>query len=80
MSGENFSVMAPESIVNFAPNQSQCYVRLPFAELSGRQWRLQDHMQPVAYERDGNDLQHSGLYLDMGPWQICVFTFATTPE
>ena len=30
--------------VNFAPNQSQCYVRLPFADLDGSQWRLQDHM------------------------------------
>ena len=28
--------------VNYAPNQSQCYVRLPFADLAGSQWRLQD--------------------------------------
>ena len=27
--------------VNYAANQSQCYVRLPFADLGGR-WRLQD--------------------------------------
>ena len=26
--------------VNYAANQSQCYVRLPFADLGGRQWRL----------------------------------------
>ena len=30
--------------VNYAPNQSQCYVRLPSADLAGSQWRLQDHM------------------------------------
>ena len=26
--------------VNYAPNQSQCYVRLPFADLGNSQWRL----------------------------------------
>src|SRR5262249_5718822 len=30
--------------VNYAPNQSQCYVRLPFTDLGNRQWRLQDQM------------------------------------
>ena len=28
--------------VNFAPNQSQCYVRLPFGDLGGGQFRLED--------------------------------------
>ena len=32
------------SAVNYAPNQSQCYVRLPFADLGGRQWRLEDQL------------------------------------
>ncbi len=59
--------------VNFAPNQSQCYVRLPFADLDGSQWRLQDHMEDVVYDRDGSDLQNRGLYLDVPPWQTSVF-------
>ena len=28
--------------VNYAPNQSQCYVRLPFTDLGNGQWRLKD--------------------------------------
>jgi hypothetical protein len=24
--------------VNYAPNQSQCHVRLPFADLAGKKW------------------------------------------
>ena len=28
--------------VNYAPNQSQCHVRLPFADLGNSQWRLKD--------------------------------------
>jgi hypothetical protein len=28
--------------VNYAPNQSQCYVHLPFTDLAGSQWRCSD--------------------------------------
>jgi hypothetical protein len=59
--------------VNFAPNQSQCYVRLPFPDLGGHSWRLQDQMSSAVYDRDGNDLQARGLYLDVEPWQASVF-------
>ncbi len=62
--------------VNYAPNQSQCYVRLPFADLGGGEWRLQNQMDDVGYDRDGNDLQSRGLYLDMSPWQASVFVLA----
>ena len=61
--------------VNYAPNQSQCYVRLPFADLAGSQWRLQDQMGSAIYDRDGNDLQSHGLFLDMSPWQAAVFSW-----
>jgi glycosidase len=59
--------------VNYAPNQSQCYVRLPFADLTGGQWRLHDQMGDAIYDRDGGDVQSRGLYLDAPPWQISVF-------
>ena len=59
--------------VNYAPNQSQCYIRLPFAELGGRQWHLRDLLGEAHYERDGNDLQTSGLYLDLPAWGYHVF-------
>jgi hypothetical protein len=59
--------------VNYAPNQSQCYVRLPFADLGNKQWRLQDLLGNATYDREGNDLLARGLYLDMAPWQTAVF-------
>ena len=61
--------------VNYAPNQSQCYVQLPWADLAGSQWRLHDQMSSVTYDRDGNELQSRGLYLDMSPWQTAVFSW-----
>jgi hypothetical protein len=60
--------------VNYAANQSQCHVRLPFANLSGKKWRLQDQLAAGDYERNGDDLSGRGLYLDMAPWQACVFS------
>jgi hypothetical protein len=59
--------------VNYAANQSQCRVRLPLADLAGHQWRLKDQLSSAVYDRDGNDLQSQGLFLDMSPWQAAVF-------
>ena len=39
-----------------APHQSQCYVRLPFSDLTGRRRQFKDLMGPVSYDRDENDL------------------------
>ena len=60
--------------VNYAPNQSQCYVELPFGDLAGSQWRLQDLMSEAVYDRDGADLQSRGLYLDVPAWNVGVFS------
>ncbi|MEI7901718.1 MAG: alpha-amylase family glycosyl hydrolase [bacterium] len=62
--------------VNEAPNQSQCYVRLPFSGLTGRTVRLKDLTGPAGYERNGDDLLSHGLYLDVPPWGYHVFTLS----
>jgi len=59
--------------VNYAGNQSQCHVRLPFADLPNRMWRMTDLLGNAQYDRDGNDLESTGLYLDMRPWGHHVF-------
>jgi hypothetical protein len=59
--------------VNYAPNQSQCHVRLPFPNLAGKKWRLQDQLAAGDYGWRGDDLIGRGLFLDMTPWQACVF-------
>ncbi len=64
--------------VNFAANQSQCYVRLPFADLDGDAWRLDDQIDGAVHVRDGRDLNRNGLYLDARPWQASVFLLSKT--
>jgi hypothetical protein len=63
--------------VNYAAHPSQCFVRLPFPDLDHRQWRLEDVLGDARYERDGDDLQSRGLYLDVPPWQFHVFEMSS---
>jgi hypothetical protein len=62
--------------VNYAPNQSQCHLRLPFTDLGNSQWRLKDLISDATYDWAGNDLQGRGLYLDEGPWKSHAFSLS----
>lgn len=63
-------------VVNYAPHQSQCRVRLPQPRLAGATWHFQD-VGPLGdsqFDREGNDLAAHGLFIDLPPWQGNVFT------
>jgi hypothetical protein len=57
--------------INYAGNQSQCYVRVPAS--GGGVVRLADVMGTLVVDRNGHDLGTRGLYLDMPPWGYHVF-------
>ena len=61
--------------VNYAPNQSQCYVRFPDPAFTGMV-RLRDLMGSATYERVGNELNGRGLYLDLPAWGYHAFDVA----
>jgi len=63
--------------VNYSGAEGQCYVRLPFPELTRRRVRLRDLMSDAVYERDGATLTSQGLYLDLPPWGYNVFALET---
>jgi hypothetical protein len=65
--------------VNYAPQQGQCRVRLPQADLAGGTWRLRDRLSAAVYDRDGDDLRANGLFLDMAPWQAAAFSCTKEP-
>jgi glycosidase len=60
-------------VVNYADNQGQCRLPLPFPELRGKQVRLSDLTGTEIYDRDGTDLVEHGLYIDHTPWHFNVF-------
>lgn len=55
-------------VVNYAPNQSQCYIALPWSNLPGHIIQLKDLMGTSIYERAGDSLLSPGLYLDLPAW------------
>jgi hypothetical protein len=59
--------------VNYAPRQGQCYVTLDLPGLAGRTFTLVDLLGDARYERGGDGLRGSGLFLDMAPWGHHVF-------
>jgi hypothetical protein len=60
-------------VVNYAAQQSQCFVRMPFPDLKGRSVRFQDLLGPDCYDRSGDDLLSRGLFVDMPAWGHHVF-------
>jgi hypothetical protein len=67
-------------VVNYAGNQSQCYVRIPFADLAGCTVRLEDSMGSATYDREGDELMSRGLYLDLPAWGYHVFEMTNPPR
>src|SRR2546427_2627631 len=58
--------------VNYAGNQSQCRVRLPLSELSGRTVRLKDLTGPASYDSAAGGVVSQGLYLAVSSWRYHV--------
>lgn len=65
-------------VVNYAGNQSQAHVRLPFSELAGKDWQLHNLLSDESYYWNGDDLTRSGLFVDLRPWQAAVFDLRTS--
>jgi hypothetical protein len=63
-------------VVNYSATSAQGRVPLPDFGLAKQKWKLHDVMHRVDYERDGDEISDSGLYVDLLPWQTHVFQFA----
>ena len=60
-------------VVNYAENQSQCYVRIPFEDMTGSTVQFADVLRSERYERDGTAIAAEGLYVDLPAWGYHVF-------
>ncbi len=65
-------------IVNLSEWPSQADVQVPWADLSGETWQLIDVMSGTTYERDGNQMHSSGLYVELAPWAYHFLQFRTS--
>jgi hypothetical protein len=55
-------------VVNLSGGAAQGLVQLPWDDLRDEIWRLTDTLSGVSYDRDGNELQGPGLYVELEPW------------
>jgi hypothetical protein len=55
-------------VVNLSGLPSQGRIPLGWADLAGHGWRLADLLDDRVFERDGDELAITGLYVDLPPW------------
>jgi hypothetical protein len=60
--------------VNLSAERAQCWVDLRLNELKGKEVILQDQLSPISYVRDGVELMMRGLYLDVAPFHVHIFS------
>ena len=60
-------------VVNFSGGTAQARVHVPWDELRGKTWRLDDVLSGESYDRSGDEMRDAGLYVDLGPWQCHLF-------
>ena len=61
--------------VNLSDNAVQARVRVPWEEVRGETWHLIDALSEASYDRDGNELAASGLYVELQPWSYSFFQY-----
>jgi hypothetical protein len=59
-------------VINLSRQRSQGLIRLPWDDLEGRCWRLNDLLSGEIFERDGHGMLDPGLYVDL---EGCAFHF-----
>ncbi|MCX6279025.1 MAG: alpha-amylase family glycosyl hydrolase [Bacteroidetes bacterium] len=62
-------------VVNYSDQPAQGRVRLPGNDLRGRNWRLNDAMSEITFERNGDEMHGEGLYVALAPWKSHLFRF-----
>jgi hypothetical protein len=62
-------------VVNLSQKQSQARVQLPWDKLAGRTWWLTDVLNGDLFERDGDEMQSLGLFVDLPAWGMHFLRF-----
>jgi hypothetical protein len=62
-------------VVNLAGHPAQARVRLPWHDLGKRAWRLRDSFADATYDRAGDELAGTGLYVDLRGWGFHFLRF-----
>ena len=59
--------------VNFSNTPSQAVIRMPWEDLRGRTWRLSEQLSDETYDRSGDQMAESGIFVSLAPWKWHFF-------
>lgn len=59
-------------VVNYSAAPAQARVRIPWDNLAGKVWRLDDRLSGAIYERDGDEMRDPGLFVDLPSWGMHI--------
>jgi glycosidase len=62
--------------VNLSERPAQAQVQLPWEDLAGRSWQLDDLLSQARYDRDGDTMRQPGLYVGLPPWGFHLLRIA----
>jgi hypothetical protein len=63
-------------VVNLSDAPAQARVRVPWDDVAGRSWQLEDRLGEQSFERDGDGLAADGLYVALEPWAFYFLAFS----
>jgi hypothetical protein len=55
-------------VVNLSGASAQALVRIPWEDVKGKSWQLADVFSGDVYERNGDEMEEQGLYVDLPGW------------
>ena len=62
-------------VVNLSNAPSQGTVRLPWEDLAGKAWHLDDLLSGATFDRRGDEMRSAGLYVDLPAWGFHFLQF-----
>jgi Alpha amylase, catalytic domain len=62
-------------VVNLSQYQSQARIQLPWDNLAGKSWHLTDVLSGDTFNREGDELRATGLYVDVPAWRFHFLRF-----
>jgi Alpha amylase, catalytic domain len=62
-------------VVNLSDSAAQARVQVPWEEVRGATWCLIDALADTSYDRDGDEMAISGLYVELKSWSYCFYQF-----
>jgi hypothetical protein len=62
-------------VVNLSDHAVQARVQVQWKELRGATWHLIDALSDASYDRSGDEMAASGLYVELQLWNYCFFQY-----